>query len=88
VTHRDQNGKHVIGHAKHGDDIKLQKFRELIAKHDITYDYSDDNKRYQRGRIQFKEIRELAAEIPESKEIWNDSVRERLSRNMWQFYLW
>ena len=88
MTHPDQNGKQDTGAVVLGSDEKRQKFIELIRQHDITYDYSDDNKRYQKGRVQFKQIRDLAKDIPDANEIWNQEITNRLSRDIREYYYW
>lgn len=66
----------------------LDEFKKLIAQHDITYDYSDDNKRYQKGRLQKQKITQLAKEIPEAKDLWNAEIDRRLSKDLWAIYRW
>ena len=66
----------------------LDEFKQLIAQHDITYDYSDDNARYQKGRSQKRKITQLAREIPEAKDLWNAEIDRRLSKDLWAIYRW
>ena len=66
----------------------VEEFKQLISQHDITYDFSDDDRVYQRGRRQKQKILELAKQIPEAKDLWNAEIDKRLSLNMRQPYYW
>lgn len=66
----------------------LEEFKQLIRQHDITYDFSDDDRTYQRGRRQKQKILELAKQIPEAKDLWNAEIDRRLSSNVRQPYYW
>ncbi len=60
------------------DDI--EKFKQLVDAHDLTFEYSDDGAVWRRGCAQLDEIRALAAKLPLEavKEIWNAKVDRSL----------
>ena len=69
---------------------KLERFSQLVAAHDLTYQYSDDARYYNEGRRQYQEIRELAQELPEddAKRIWNANVDQKLVPNAREQFYW
>lgn len=70
--------------------MKVEKFRELVEKHDLTYNYSDDHRAYSNGERQYKEIMELSKEIPieEAKAIWNANVEKKMRKEVWSEFKW
>lgn len=54
----------------------IAKLAEMIACHDLTYEYSDDPRCYRRGRDEKAAIAELAKDVPVSvyHALWNDKV--------------
>lgn len=48
-----------------------QKYRELLAKHDWYYNFSDDYSVWASGKSHAAKIWELQPEVDASFEIWN-----------------
>jgi hypothetical protein len=68
----------------------LERFKELVDRHDLTFDYSDDGAVWRRGCAQLDEIRALAATLPLERvtEIWNAMVDRWLVPDARQPYYW
>lgn len=68
----------------------VDRFKQLVSEHDITYDYSDDGATYRRGSAQRTAINELAAKIDPkvAAEIWNAAVDRKLIERARQNYYW
>lgn len=73
---------------------KIQEFEKLVAGHDITYQYSDDNRYYSAGRQQFAQIIDLADQLKElgaydqAQRIWNANVDQKLVPNAREQFYW
>lgn len=61
-------------------DDKLKQFEDMVNRHDLTYDYSDDGAVWRAGRAQRDAIRALAGELPyaDVKRIWDAKVDRTL----------
>lgn len=59
---------------------KVEQFRELVASHDVTFEYSEDITVWRAGRVQRNAILSLAKELPTEvvAEIWNKRMDEYL----------
>jgi len=72
----------------------LEKYRELVEKHDLTFTFSDDPKVYRKGQAELKEIQLLASRMPtkedheRAREIWNEQVEKKLKPNYWEMFKW
>jgi len=62
---------------------KLEKFKELVNAHDLTYSYSDDFRVWARGQDSWAAINEAAKGLDpkECCAIWNAKVRKELGEN-------
>jgi hypothetical protein len=67
-----------------------ERFRELCKAHDLTFEYSDDHRAWTKGCEQLKEIEAAAKELPfeTAKQIWNETVREKILPEHAEEYLW
>jgi len=50
---------------------KMKEYVEMLKKHDWYYNYSDDHSAYMRGRKARMKILELANEVDQNREIYN-----------------
>ena len=69
---------------------KIERFKELVRAHDLTYQYSDDHRYWSRGSRQYSEIRTLAKEIGMeiAMEIWNKEVDRKLREDSREQFYW
>ena len=53
-----------------------QEFVDLVAKHDLTYEYSDDHRYWKAGSASMDKINALAAQLPREFVVatWNATV--------------
>ena len=60
---------------------KLEKFRRLCIRHDLTYAYSDDHRYWVAGQKSWAEINEFSKEIlpDDAATIWNEIVDMKLT---------
>lgn len=65
-------------------------FQELVEKHDLTYDYSDDHRAWRRGHESHQEILRLAKALPreEACRIWNAMVDKRIREGHRHLFYW
>lgn len=70
--------------------VTPEQFREMCKAHDLTFEYSDDSRVYNRGNEQLKAIEAAAKELPPgvAAEIWNRVVREKVLPGHEAGYLW
>lgn len=52
-------------------DAMKQRYVELLKTHDWSFEYSDDNNMYLRGKTQRNEIEELAKHVDPDHTIYN-----------------
>lgn len=71
-----------MGNAKHKKNT-IELYREKLAFHDWTYEYSDDHRVWQKGTQQRDELKKiqlelvaLGATMKEVKTIWNEYAPE------------
>lgn len=71
-------------------ETKVERFRSLVASHDLTYTYSDDGRCYSRGKAQREEIERLRDEIglERATAIWNENVDRRISEPYRAGFYW
>lgn len=69
---------------------RIQRFEKLVAAHDFTYKQSDDARYYQSGRQQYKEIVQLAKELPsdDAARIWNAGVDKKVVHGSRENFYW
>lgn len=62
-------------------DQLRERFVAAVAKHDLTYAYSDDHRHYVAGEKQRREILDLAAQLAraDAAAIWNANVDKRIA---------
>lgn len=60
--------------------MTLDEFAKLVAKHDLTFDYSDDRGVRERGSRELSDIKECAKAFPREDvvRIWNAEVDRKL----------
>lgn len=65
-----------------------QQFNEMVAKHDLTYQYSDDHRWWKAGQASITRIREAMQQLPDelTHAIWNTHVDRKLADGKEQFY--
>lgn len=68
----------------------LEKFKEAVQFHDLTYDYSDDHQKWKRGFEQKQAIRAMAAKLPHEEvvAIWNANVDQRIADFAREQFYW
>jgi len=79
---------------KESEKPSLDAFQKLVANHDITYSFSDDNRVWKRGRESMDKIhqmfQDLVKEDPANEEkcikIWNDNIDKNLTGNRDEWY--
>jgi hypothetical protein len=69
-------------------ETKLERFKELVDRHDLTYSYSDDHRVWTRGQDSWAAINEAAKGLDPKDccAIWNAKVSKELGENE-QLYL-
>jgi len=80
----------------HNDELaqKLDQFSKLVSSHDLTYQYSDDQRYYSAGRNSYNRIRQVAEELKQlgaydqAVTIWNSNVDQKLTPNARQGFYW
>jgi hypothetical protein len=70
------------------DRVKL--FLDLVAKHDMTYTFSDDQRVWERGNESMKAIRAAAKELPLEvvEKIWSDKVKTCVAEKFRKNFVW
>lgn len=68
----------------------LEDFEAMVAKHDLTYDFSDDGAVWRAGRASECRIREAAKKLPaeDVKRIWNAMVDKTLVESSRTTFYW
>jgi hypothetical protein len=68
----------------------LEELDALIARHDLTFEYSDDHRAWKRGSESLAEIRRVAKEFPREQvvEIWNRHVDRKLREGYRDSFYW
>ena len=68
----------------------LERFKQLVDSHDLTYDYSDDISVWRAGAAQMAQIRDLAATLPanEVRAIWNARVDRSILEGHREPFYW
>lgn len=69
---------------------KLDEFEDLVAKHDLTYSYSDDHRDWTKGEQSMKKIRELMKSLPKEEyvKIWNKYVDKKVLPGSREMFYW
>lgn len=59
---------------------KLKQFEDMVDRHDLTFDYSDDISVWRRGIAERDAIRAAAKELPpeDVERIWNAAADRKL----------
>jgi hypothetical protein len=67
-----------------------EKFRAMCEGHDVTYEMSDDNRSYTRGRDQRQAIDLAAVQLPRARAvaIWNAAVDTKLVPEARAMFYW
>jgi hypothetical protein len=79
--------------------LSINRIKELITKHDLTYTYSDDNTVYKRGLAQYELIKNAIDNFDlrtthgkDAKDIltnhWNNKVELELTEDVWSQFKW
>ena len=60
--------------------MTLDEFKTMVARHDLTYDYSDDASVRRRGHESYMKIMEASKQFPreDAVRIWNSEVDRKL----------
>jgi hypothetical protein len=57
--------------------VSLADYIAMVSNHDWHYDWSDDPRVYDRGKAQWDELKRLAKENPEFKNVLQEEYRKR-----------
>lgn len=70
--------------------VQLHEFEDMVRKHDLTYNYSDDGAVWRRGQDSYDAIRKAATRLPQSEvaRIWNKIVDEKILDSHRQQFYW
>jgi hypothetical protein len=62
------------------NNMTLDEFAKLVARHDLTYNYSDDAGVRRLGHESYMKIKEAAEQFPREDvvRIWNSEVDRKL----------
>jgi hypothetical protein len=60
--------------------MTLDEFKTMVARHDLTYNYSDDAGVRRLGHASYMKIKEAAEQLPreDAVRIWNSEVDRKL----------
>lgn len=69
---------------------KLDQFRDLVRRHDVTYNYSDCGAVWRAGQAERDEIMALAAELPRADvvAIWNENIDRAIAEPYRKDWYW
>lgn len=70
---------------------KIETFKNLVSRHDLTFSYSDDPRSFREGENSLQAIKRLAAEIDDpavTNKIWNDNVDRYLAEGFRERFYW
>lgn len=59
---------------------RLAAYRELLAAHDWLFEFSDDQRVWERGRLQRRDLNLMRAELDEQSAVWNALAPEGFKR--------
>lgn len=61
--------------------MTIEEFAQIVKRHDLTYEYSDDNYYYRQGQASYDAIVEAARHLPREDvvRIWNAEVDRKLN---------
>lgn len=74
-----------------GSEIEtLEDFELACARHDLTYEYSDDGEYWRRGCASHDQIRRAAARFPREdvERIWNAAVDTKVIKEVRSQFYW
>ena len=58
----------------------LDAYKQKLAAHDWTFEWSDDHSVWQRGRVELAELRRLQPDLDPDFAIWNTYAPSDLQR--------
>ena len=69
---------------------KWQEFKQMVRRHDLTYDYSDDGSVWHRGAASENAIRDMARQFPteDVRKVWDEMVDRFLMKEARQPFYW
>lgn len=70
--------------------MDIKEFEEMVNRHDLTYDYSDDGSVWRAGLASFNKIKAAAKQFPieDVKRIWNEMVDKKLIKEARKPFYW
>lgn len=70
--------------------ITLDEFAQMVSQHDLTFQYSDDNYMWERGRKELADIRAFAEFLPRADvvRIWNAEVDRKMAEGYRDQFYW
>ena len=70
--------------------MTLEEFEQMVNRHDLTYDYSDDGAVWRRGVASENAIKEAAKQftIEDVRRIWNAAVDKKLVESARKAFYW
>lgn len=69
--------------------MTVDKFREMVQSHDITYEYSDDQRVWKKGSMERAAINAARKELGDEicAPVWNEKVM-KMDKDVQKIYLW
>jgi hypothetical protein len=70
--------------------VTPESFREMVKRHDLTFDYSDDGEVWRSGNAALAAIREAAKSLERAAavQIWNSVVDEKILSGHREHFYW
>lgn len=70
--------------------MDIKEFEEMVNRHDLTYDYSDDGSVWRAGLASENKIKAAAKQFPieDVKRIWNAMVDKKLIEKARKPFYW
>lgn len=70
--------------------MDIKEFEEMVNRHDLTYDYSDDGSVWRAGLASFRKIKEASTLFPieDVTRIWNTMVDKKLIEEARKPFYW
>jgi len=70
--------------------MDFEEFTNLVNKHDLTYEYSDDHSVWQRGQASYDRIKAESKHFPpeDVKRVWNAMVDKQFRPDSRANFYW
>ena len=72
------------------NSMTLDEFKKMVARHDLTYNYSDDAGVRRLGHESYMKIMEASKQFPreDAVRIWNSEVERKLADGYREGFYW